>query len=136
MDAVAEAPLEPIAIKQRHEQLEVLFLPVVRRGRHQQEMSRQRREQLPEPVPLRVLRLATENRGRHFVSLVTHDEIPATVWRLELLLHVLVARELVETGDHQIGFQEPIAGARGFELVVGENLEREMEAVTPRSAGP
>ena len=55
-------------------------------------------------------------------------EIPAAVGRLELLLHVLVARELVEPGDDEVGLQEPVAGARGLELVVGEDLERQVEA--------
>ena len=49
--------------------------------------------------------------------------------RLKLLLHVLVARKLIEAGDHQVGFQEPVARPSGFELVVGENLKRQMEAV-------
>ena len=50
------------------------------------------------------------------------------VGRLELRLHVLVARELVEPGDDEVGLEEPVAGARGLELVVGEDLEREVEA--------
>jgi hypothetical protein len=29
---------------------------------------------------------------------------------------------------HQVGFEEPVAGARRFELVVGENLEGQVEA--------
>ena len=128
MHAVAETPLETVAVEQRHEELEVLFLAVVRRRRHQQEVPRERREQLAEPVALGVLDLAAEERGRHLVRLVADDEIPAAVRRLELLLHVLVARELVETGDDQVGFEEPVAGARGLELVVGEDLERQVEA--------
>ena len=46
VDAVAEAALEAVAVEQRHEELEVLFLAVVRRRRHQQEVPRQRREEL------------------------------------------------------------------------------------------
>ena len=48
--------------------------------------------------------------------------------RLELLLHVLVAGELVEPGDDQVGLEEPVAGAGGFELVVGQDLEGQVEA--------
>ena len=48
--------------------------------------------------------------------------------RLELLLDVLVARELVEPGDDEVGFEEPVAGAGGLELVVGQDLERQVEA--------
>ena len=43
-------------------------------------------------------------------------------------LHVLVARELVEPGDDQVGLQEPVAGARGLQLVVGQDLEGQVEA--------
>ena len=69
-----------------------------------------------------------KNGGRHLVRLVADHEVPAAIGRLELLLHILVARELVEAGDDEVGFQEPVAGARGFELVVGEDLERQVEA--------
>ena len=92
MDAVTEAALESVSVKQRHEELEVRFLAVVRRRRHQQEMPCQRREELPEPVALRVLDLAPEERGRHLVRLVADHEIPAGIGRLELLLNVLVTR--------------------------------------------
>ena len=44
--AVAEPALEAVAVEQRHEELEVLFLAVVRRRRHQQEVAGERREQL------------------------------------------------------------------------------------------
>ena len=44
--AVAEVALETVAIEQRHEELEVLLLAVVRRRRHQQEVAREVREQL------------------------------------------------------------------------------------------
>ena len=127
MDPVAEAALEAVAVEQRHEELEVLFLAVVRRRRHQQEVPRERREELAEFVALGVLDLAAKDRGRHLVRLIADDEIPTAVRRLELLLHVLVARQLVEPGDDQVGFQEPVAGARRFELVVGENLEGQVE---------
>jgi hypothetical protein len=57
---VAEAALEPIAIEQREEELEVLLLAVVGRGRHQEEVARQAGDELAEPVSLRVLDLAAE----------------------------------------------------------------------------
>ena len=46
----------------------------------------------------------------------------------QLLLHVLVAAQLVEPGDDEVVLQEPVAGAGRFELVVGQDLERQMEA--------
>jgi hypothetical protein len=76
VDAVAEPALEAVAVQQRHEELEVLFLAVVRRRRHQQEVPLSAREQLPELVALGVLDLAAEERGRHLVRLVADDQIP------------------------------------------------------------
>ena len=40
VDAVAEPALEAVGVEQRHEELEVLFLAVMRRRRHQQEVAR------------------------------------------------------------------------------------------------
>ena len=58
----------------------------------------------------------------------SHTTRSPAVGRPELLLHVLVAREFVEPGDGEIGFDEPVAGARGFQLVVGQNLEGKVKA--------
>ena len=44
------------------------------------------------------------------------------------MLYLLVARQLVEAGNDQVGFEKPVAGARRFELVVGEDLEGQMKA--------
>ena len=99
----------------------------MRRRRHQQEGPREGREELPEPVTPGVLDLAAEGRGRHPVRLVADHEVPPAVGRLELPLDGLVARELVEPSDDQVGLPEPVAGAGGLELVVGEDLEREVE---------
>jgi hypothetical protein len=126
--AVAELALEAVAVEQRHEELEVFLLAVVGRGRHQQEVTCQGREQLAEAVALGVFDLVAEEGGRHLVGLVADHQVPAAVGGLELLLHLLVARELVEAGDDQVGFEEPVAGARRFELVVGEDLERQVKA--------
>ena len=128
MHAVAEAALESIAVDERHEELEVRFLPVVRGGRHQQEVACEARQQLPEAVALGVLDLAAEERGRHLVGFVAHDKVPAAIRRLQLVLDVLVAGELVQARDDEVGFQEPVAGASGFELVVGQNLEGQLES--------
>ncbi len=42
MNAVAEAPFEAISVEQRHKELEVFFLSVVRRGGEQQEVPGKR----------------------------------------------------------------------------------------------
>jgi hypothetical protein len=46
---------------------------------------------------------------------------------LQLLLHILVPRELVETGNDEVVFEKPIAGSCGFKLVIGQNLEGKLE---------
>ena len=60
MNAVPKAALEPVAVDERHEELKIFLLPVVRRGRHQQEMAGEARKQLTQPVALRVLDLAAK----------------------------------------------------------------------------
>ena len=62
------------------------------------------------------------------MGLIAYDQVPVTVASLEFLLDVLVAGELVETGDDKVVFEEPVAGAGGFELVVGEDLEGQLES--------
>ena len=127
MHAVAKTPLEAVAVDERHEELEVLLLPVVRGRGHQEEVAGETRQQLAQPIALRVLDLAAEEGGRHLVRLVAHDEVPAAIRRLQLLLDILVAGELVEPGDDEVGLHEPVAGARRFELVVGQDVERQVE---------
>src|SRR6266511_2901053 len=90
-------------------------------------MSRQCRKQLPQLVAFLVFLLAAKECGRHFVGLIADDEIPPTFGRFQLLLNVLVARELVESRNGQICFQEPVPRAGSFEFVIGEDLEWEVE---------
>ena len=91
MDAVAELALEAVAVEERHEELEVLLLAVVRRRRHQQEVARELGEQLRQPVPLGVFDFAAEERRRELVRFVADDEVPPAIGRLQFLLHVLVS---------------------------------------------
>ena len=128
MNPIAETTFKPITVQQRHEQLKILFLAVVRRGRHQKEMARQGGEELPELVALRVADLAAERPGRHLVRFVADDQVPTAVGCLKLLLHILITRELVEPGDHQIRFKEPVAGAGSLQLVVGQNFKGQVKA--------
>jgi hypothetical protein len=85
-------------------------------------------DELAEAVALRVLDLPAKEGGGEFVRLVADDQVVAVVQRGEFLLNGLVARELVETGDGEIVFDEPVAGARGLELIVGQDFERQVEA--------
>ena len=127
MHAVAKAPLESVPVDEGHKELKVFLFSVMRRGRHQQEMAGETRQQLPQPVALRVLDFTTEERRRHLMGLVAHDEIPAAIRSLQLLLNVFVARELIQPGNDEIGLQEPVPCARGFELVVRQNVEGQLE---------
>ncbi len=127
MHPVTEAPLETVTVEQRHEKLEVFLLAIVRRCCHQQEMAREGPQQLAEPIAFRVLRLGAEDRGGHLVRLVADNKIPATIRRLELLLNVFVAGQFVQPGNGKIRFEKPVAGTGCFELVVGQDFEREME---------
>jgi hypothetical protein len=43
-------------------------------------------------------------------------------------LNVFIARELVQSGNGQVGFQKPVAGTCGLELVIGKNLKGQVEA--------
>jgi hypothetical protein len=56
-------PLETVGVEQRHEQLEVLILAGMRRGRQQQEMPGHLAENLSDAIPLRLLQLDTEVVG-------------------------------------------------------------------------
>ena len=92
-------------------------------------MARQTAEQLPQPVALGVPNLSAGEGRRHLVRFVAYDQVPAAVGRLEFFLQCVVACELVEARDDQIGLQEPVAGTRRGRLVVGEDLEVQVEAL-------
>ena len=128
VDAVAEAAFEAVAVEQGEEELEVLLLAVVRGRRHQQEVARQAGQQPPELVALGVADFPSEERRRHLVRFVADHQVVAAVRGPELRVDVLVAGKLVQPGDGEIGLEEPVAGARRFELVVGQDVEREVEA--------
>ena len=125
--AIAEAALKAVAVEQGEEELKILLLAVVGRGGHQQKVPRQGSEQLPELVAPGVFDLTAEEGRGEFVRLVTDHQVPAAVRGLELLLHVLVARELVQAGNDEVIFQEPVAGARRFQLVVGQDVKGQLE---------
>lgn len=57
---ISEAAFEAVSVEERHEQLEIFFLDVVRRSRHQQEVSRNPGNHLPQLIALRVFDFAAE----------------------------------------------------------------------------
>ena len=127
MYPVAKPPLEPVVVYERHEQLEILLLAVVRGGRHQQEVPGEAGQELSQVITLGVPGLASEEAGGHLVGFVAYHQVPFTVGGLELLLHLFVTGQLVQPGDRQIGFQEPVPRVGRFELVVGQNFKGELE---------
>ena len=50
---------------------------------------------------------------------VADDKIPPAIWRAQLLLHVLVAGQLVQPGNDEICFQNqlPVRAASSLSLV-------------------
>ena len=102
VNPIAEAPLKAVAIEQGHEELEVLFLAVVGRGGHQQEVTGQRAEELAQAVAPRVLHLPAKEGCRELVGLIADHEVPTRIGCLKQLLHILVAGQLIEAGDDQI----------------------------------
>jgi len=100
----------------------------VGRRRHEEEVAGDAAEQLAEAVTLGVLDLTAKEGGGHLVGLVRDDEIPGGFGDGELGLDVLVPAELVEAGDDEVVFEEVVAGAGGLEVVVGDDLEGEVEA--------
>ena len=128
VDAVAEAALETIAIQQCQEQLKVLLLAVVRRSGHQQEVTGDAGEQLAQAITLGVLDLAAKEGRGHLVGFVAHHQVITAIGRSKQGLQIFAAGQFVQPGDGEIVFQEPIAGAGRFQLVVGEDVERQLKA--------
>ena len=107
VDAFAKLALESICIQQAQEQLKVLSLPTVRRGSHEQEVTRLLAQKLAQTVPGGVRNLAAEVTRAHAVSLVHNDEVP--VRRFEPR-HVVVRFKEVNPPNQQVLLGERIAG--------------------------
>ncbi len=125
MGCSAGLALETVGVKQREEEVEVLFDPGVRRRRHQEQVAGDRPGEAAEFVTLRLLDLATGVVGGQLVSLVHHDEIP--VGRLKFGSELFVSAEVVEAGDEQRLLREWVAAARGLDHLPGQDLEAEAE---------
>ena len=63
MDPIPKTALETIAVQQGHEKLKVLFLAVVRGGRHKEKMASERGEEPPEVIAFGIFDLAAEEGG-------------------------------------------------------------------------
>ena len=119
--------LEPVAIQQRHEQLEVLFLARVRRRGHQQEVVRGLRQQASEFEALGLIDFARPRGvvGRHTVGLVNDRDIPGDL--TELLGQVFAAGELVHAGDQERVLCEDVAPLGVIDHLAAEDLEPQIE---------
>jgi len=97
--AVAGLAVEAVGIEQREEQLEVLFLAVVGRGR-QQQVADMRAELLGKAEAPGLFQLRPGIMGGKLVGLVKDGEVPA--WRAELLLELFIASiTLVREAHHR-----------------------------------
>ena len=128
VDAFAKAALEAIRVQQPHEQLEVLFLAVMGRRGHEDEMAREPAGQDAELETPSVFDLLPEEARRHAVRLVADDQVPHRRG-FEPGLEVVVARQHVEPRDEARLVGERVAGRGGLDLLAAQDVEREVELV-------
>ena len=74
---VTVAPVEAVGVEEREEELKVLVFAVVRRGRHQKQVSGMLADLLGEAEAPGLFEFRAEVVGGEFVRLVEDDEIPA-----------------------------------------------------------
>ena len=127
-DAFPEAPFETISVEKAHEKLEILFLAVVRRRRHQQKMAGEAASQSTQLVALGVSDLLAEKRRRHAVGLVAHDQVPGRRG-FQPGFQVVVAGKHVESGNQAGSLCKGIAGHGRFGLLAAHDVEGEIEFV-------
>ena len=101
MDPITEPTLKTVSIKECHKQLEVLFLAVVRCGRHQEQVAADTPKVLPKLVAFSELHIPAEIGSRHSMGFVANDQVPL-IRAYQLLLKVLIPRQNVETSDQSI----------------------------------
>lgn len=94
---VAHGPFELILVYQRHKELEILGLAVVRRGREQQQVGRKGSQQPSQPKALGGLGTVCPHGGAHFVGLVADNQVPTGL--AQQGLHLVAAGQLVKPGD-------------------------------------
>jgi len=94
------AALEAICIEQRHEEPEVFFFAVVRRGGHEQEVAAAFGKLPAELIALGVGDVLAGHAGRHSVSFVAYHEIPF-FGLLQLLLQIGAAAQHIQARNEQ-----------------------------------
>ena len=126
MHAVPKSTFKAISIQQRHEKLEVLFLPAVRGCGQKQEMPGYGRKQLTQTVTLGITDLPAKVVSTHLMGLVADNQVP--VGGFELPLDIFVSAELIETANRQGSLSKPVTGTSRLEIVVRHDLEGKMES--------
>jgi len=126
VDPVACAPLEAVTVQECQEELERLFVPVVGRGRHQQEVAAVAADDLAQAVALGALDFARLVGGAHPVRLVDDDQVPL-VGGEDALLQVLVPAELVHPRDQAMVVLERVRRPGRRDHVAREEVELEPE---------
>lgn len=125
MDAVAEFSVEAVGVEQGEEKLEVLLLAIVRRGRHQQQVTGAGTEFFREEKAPGLLKLGSEEMGGELVGFIENHEIPRG--REKLFLKLLVACHLIEPDNEVIEILEGISGGRRGLKSGGEDIELKPE---------
>ncbi len=125
MDVGPEAAFEPILVEQGEEELEVLFDARVWGGGHEEEVAGDAAQEFSQLEAARLLQLAEEVVRRHPVRLIDHHQVPFGVG--ELRLQLLVAGQLVHTGDHQRVSVEHVHVDVRVHHRVGQDLEVQPE---------
>ncbi len=126
MNPVTKTAFKAVAVEECHEELEVSLFPVVRVA----VISRKWRVRVESSWPSRTawcISFGPEDRG-DILWASSQPRHPTGNPALELPLHILVARELVERAMTRL-VSRSNCRACGFEPVVSENLEGQMEAV-------
>ena len=126
MNALAKSSFEPVGVEETHEELEIGFLAVVWRSRHQKKIASMSAEQFAELVALRFLDLAAEIRSGHPMRLVADHEIPIRRC-FELGFQFVRPRGHIEPQDEAVLLDERIPGDRCFDLVARQEVEPETE---------
>ena len=97
----------------------------MRRGCQQQEMAGDPGKHSAELIALGIFNFTAPHGGGHFVRFVADDQVPIRC--AELVLQLLIARELVQAGNAEIYFVENISRYGGFQAVIGQNFKAQME---------
>jgi len=88
VNPITEFALKPVAVQQGHEQLEILFLPIVRCGGQEKKMPGDRRKQLPQLMSFGSADFATPEGGAHLVRFIADNNVP--VRGLQFFLYFFV----------------------------------------------